>query len=31
MEKEPRRVAGNIEVLPWQDFLERLWSGRILP
>ena len=30
MEKEPRRIAGNIEVLPWQDFLERLWSGRIL-
>jgi predicted AAA+ superfamily ATPase len=31
MEKEPRRIAGKIEVLPWQDFLERLWSGRILP
>jgi len=30
MEKEPRRIAGKIEVLPWQDFLERLWSGRIL-
>ena len=30
LEKEPRRIAGKIEVLPWQDFLERLWSGRIL-
>jgi len=29
-EKEPRRIAGRIEVLPWQDFLERLWSGEII-
>ena len=29
-EKEPRRIAGRIEVLPWQDFLERLWSGGII-
>jgi predicted AAA+ superfamily ATPase len=28
-ETEPRRVSGGIEVLPWQDFLERLWSGEL--
>lgn len=25
-EKSPRRVEG-IDILPWQDFLERLWTG----
>ncbi|MBU9888683.1 MAG: ATP-binding protein [Candidatus Omnitrophica bacterium] len=30
MEKEPRRVAGHIEILPWQEFLELLWSGKIV-
>jgi uncharacterized protein len=27
LEREPRRVAPAIEVLPWRVFLERLWSG----
>jgi hypothetical protein len=26
MERSPRRVDG-IEILPWQIFLDRLWSG----
>jgi hypothetical protein len=26
MEQSPRRVDG-IEILPWQMFLDRLWSG----
>jgi len=30
LEKEPRRVAGGIEILPWQEFLALLWSGNIL-
>jgi len=24
------RVVNNIHILPWQEFLERLWSGRIM-
>ena len=28
-ERAPRRVEG-IEVLPWREFLARLWGGRIL-
>ena len=28
-EPAPRRVGG-VEVLPWQLFLERLWSGEFL-
>ena len=27
LEKEPRRIDSSIEVLPWQTFLEILWSG----
>jgi len=27
LEKEPRELDSNIQVLPWQVFLERLWSG----
>ena len=27
LEKEPRRIHKNIEVLPWRVFIERLWSG----
>ena len=27
MEKHPRRIDSSIEVLPWQTFLEILWSG----
>lgn len=30
MEREPRTVAGDIEILPWRLFLERLWSGEYL-
>ena len=27
LEKQPRRLDSSIEVLPWQTFLEILWSG----
>ena len=27
LEKHPRRLDSGIEVLPWQNFLEILWSG----
>jgi uncharacterized protein len=27
LEKQPRRIASSIEVMPWQMFLEVLWSG----
>lgn len=27
LEEEPRTVAGGIEILPWRNFLERLWGG----
>ena len=27
LEKQPREIAGGIEVIPWRLFLERLWSG----
>ena len=30
MEKIPRRTTDGIHVLPWQVFLERLWSGAYL-
>ncbi len=29
-EKEPRRIAKRIEILPWQDFLSLLWSGQLI-
>ncbi len=29
LEPVPRRVGG-IEILPWNEFLERLWAGKIL-
>lgn len=29
LEKEPRRLMPAIEVLPWQRFLEELWSGEL--
>jgi len=28
LEKEPRRIHPSIEVLPWETFLERLWSDK---
>lgn len=27
LERQPRTVAGGIEVLPWQTFLRQLWDG----
>lgn len=30
LEKKPRRVAQQIEILPWLDFLSLLWSGKII-
>jgi predicted AAA+ superfamily ATPase len=27
LEKQPRKTKSDIEVLPWQVFLEKLWSG----
>lgn len=28
---EPRRRdAGGVKILPWQEFLEELWSGRYI-
>lgn len=29
LEKEARRLEGGIEVLPWRDFVDRLWSGEL--
>ena len=29
-EPAPRRTAAGILVLPWREFLERLWDGRIV-
>lgn len=29
MDKHPRVLESALEVLPWQDFLERLWSGEL--
>lgn len=29
LEREPRTVAPGIAILPWQAFLERLWSGEL--
>lgn len=27
-DKQPREIDSNIQVLPWQVFLEKLWSGQ---
>jgi len=29
-EKESRRIAKQIEIWPWQDFLSLLWSGKLI-
>ena len=29
LEKQPRKLDSSVEVLPWQDFLEELWSGEM--
>ncbi len=30
-EPAPRRTADGILILPWRDFLDRLWSGAVVP
>ncbi len=30
MEKQSRNLANNIQVLPWQIFLEQLWNGELI-
>ena len=30
LEKERRLVHNKIEILPWKDFLERLWAGQLI-
>ncbi len=30
LEKEPKRLESSLEVLPWQLFLEALWSGELV-
>lgn len=30
LDPRPRFIKGNLEVLPWRDFLEQLWSGKII-
>lgn len=27
LEKEPRRIGGGVQVLPWRMFLDQLWNG----
>ncbi|MBM4307878.1 MAG: DUF4143 domain-containing protein, partial [Deltaproteobacteria bacterium] len=27
LEKQPRQLSKNIEAVPWQMFIERLWDG----
>ena len=29
LEKHPRTLESGLEVLPWQDFLEKLWAGEL--
>lgn len=30
LEKQPRNLTNNIQVLPWQMFIEQLWNGELL-
>ncbi len=30
MEKQPRNLTNNIQILPWQMFIEQLWNGELL-
>jgi len=30
LEKQPKRLESSLEVLPWQLFLEALWSGELV-
>jgi len=27
LEEEPRVLSNGIEILPWMNFLDRLWGG----
>ncbi len=29
-EREPRRLQDGIEILPWKEFLDRLWAGDLM-
>lgn len=29
-EREPRRTSSGIEIMPWPEFLSRLWGGKVL-
>ena len=29
LEKKPRRIEPNLHILPWREFLERLWEGEL--
>jgi hypothetical protein len=30
LEKEPRKLAGGLEVLPWRAFVQRLWRDELV-
>ncbi|MBI5206940.1 MAG: DUF4143 domain-containing protein [Candidatus Firestonebacteria bacterium] len=30
LEKQPRNLAFDIQILPWQIFIEQLWNGELL-
>ena len=30
LDSKPRQTEDGIDILPWRDFLERLWSGKIV-
>jgi predicted AAA+ superfamily ATPase len=29
LEREPRRIGAGVQVLPWRDFVARLWAGEL--
>jgi hypothetical protein len=30
MDLNPRRTEDDIEILPWNIFLEQLWEGKVI-
>ena len=28
--EKARRIQGNVLILPWKEFLDELWSGKII-
>ena len=30
LEREPRKLSGGIHILPWRNFIDRLWSSEFL-